>query len=190
MPQNHVNSRSVVDVREALVLPLFPLIAYMQSMGWSIHLKYPCGRHEGFVGFEKKGDWHGLALLTGNYKFGYHLNTSDTSVVTEVARRSAELCLTVYETFTALRPGNPNVHGDITPDRILQGSPYAAVTQVELDQRHAHFAFTQRPPWNDDTLTFKLHARFVHIRTAEIPVYLEAIRCVEDALDGKCAITV
>lgn len=186
-----VNQNNVTKVRKELELPFFELVDYMRTLGWSFHIQYPFDSKKGYVSFQKQKDWHGLALYMGRYKFGYTLDSVDESVVLNIAQRSAELCLTVFECFTTKRPSNANIHGEIIADPIFDASPYAETTQAELDLRHAHFNL-KRIDFNhkDEDLLFKLHGEFLSVPRCRIEEYLHAINKVEDALNGLQAIIV
>lgn len=116
-----VDENAIHEIRAELKQPFFPLVQHMSSLGWTVSLALFDGKR-GWVSFEKADPWHQRSKMATRCRYGCEIKSNGDDELDAAAQRAAEICLTVYETFSptegrpALLPGNPDVHGHITAD--------------------------------------------------------------------------
>lgn len=120
---------------------LFEVITYMNALGWNFRLSHPKVENNpetfGYVSFKKRDNWHNRPILANRCEYGYTLTSTSFSEEELLAtvKKAAELCLTVYETFYNIIPGNPNIYGEISPCLIANNPDKLSLTYEEFSTR-------------------------------------------------------
>lgn len=184
-----INKKDIQVVRLALQLPLLELFRHMNSLGWNATLIMP-DKHDGSVSFAKRDEWNGRPILASNCSYGYRFSEVDLSVITTVAQRAAELCLTVYETFGDLIPSNANMDGEIRPDFIANKPEYSNISYSEFMEKHADkkLSIQKECPWSPSGWFFSYYSYRVTIMPEDEDAFYSHIQRAKRTLSGEFAI--
>lgn len=185
-----VDKKQVTTIRPELMLPLFDLIAHMNSIGWNFSLKMP-NDHNGYISFQKVGNWHDRVIAANDCKFGYPFASIDRETIEACARRSAELCLTVYESMPNLLPKTPNIYGEITPCAIANKPEYNSLTYAEFQKQveeRCSLKLIDVAPWVKDAFYLTFYRHTITILNSERATLLADLTFLEDKLSGLVAV--
>jgi hypothetical protein len=183
-----LNKNDITTIRTALPDELFSLLAYMQTRGWGFNVTLD---HEafGYVSFKKEQQWHDRPMLANDCRYGYAFDSRDEAALLPAARRSAELCLSLYDLFVTIIPGTPDIHGKISPDFIINTPVYDQISYADFVKKHQdkQLRIRANAPWSDDAFCFTLYRHVVTIENDEKPALRTLIKTVRRKLDGRCA---
>jgi hypothetical protein len=131
-----VNLHEITTPRKEIPHTLPEILRFMSDKGWH-HKLSTDQRHENiYIGFCQLERWHNRPTLAASCSFGYREKRTNAAGLIKQARRSAELCLTVHETFIDVIPSNPNAHGIIVADSIINKPKYSNITHEQFKAKH------------------------------------------------------
>jgi hypothetical protein len=189
MSDTTIRQHAIHCARASLTLPLFALFEHMNTLGWDVSLQLPeNSKSKGYVSFAKAHQWHNRPLLACRCSYGHSFDGMDEAIVLAAAQRSAELCLTIYEAFIDDIPGNPNIHGDIRADIIINQPKFRDLSYAEFTAKHQDKQFFVRPahsPKQEGDVLVSFFRNRVTISLQDRPVLKASMECVKRKLSGE-----
>ncbi len=184
-----INTKNVKTPRKDIPDNPLAVMEYMRQKGWCASIDFG-EKQTGFVCFKRKEQWHDRAILAARCKYGYPFDNQNESAFRETTRRSAELCLQIYERFTTLVPGTPNIHGEITSCPFTNKAEYLELTCEAFVEKHKdkQLRCRTRASWSPQDSFFTLYGNTVTISDADRPALLSSIEQLHLKLDGTFAI--
>jgi hypothetical protein len=182
-----LNVNDIGEPRDEIPHHLPDILEFMSQKGWK-HSLSTDGRHQYiYIGFSTGDRWHDRATLATDCFFGFREKRTNAKGLVELARRSAELCLTVYDTFVDVIPSNVNAKGVITENPFINKEPFSNESYDEFKARHQDKEFTIRER-NKNLLATSYMNRIV-VKNDDVVHLISDIENVNQKLAGTSAVT-